>query len=410
MLACLVVAGSSFAAEGGGARVRWRGVAVDGHGPAQLQSAAAAHVAVALRQLGSTLTVTAPADAEAQASCLFVGNKRVARCLVEISGAGKTRAQRRVEIPYRDAEDLAESLALLVSDVLTAEFPDVLAPRGAPRATPPEPVAPSPVAPQPPPVVPPRATATPPTTPSVAPTTPRLREDKDEDDGAMQARLAAERARQAELARRADRQEAAERAAERAAAPPVPRRPAAPPAERLSLDAAAAVVVGLGADNPSLFGGALRALWGRGLLRLGGSLSLAGVDHAIDGHALGFFRAAVGARAGVGVSGGAVDFDATAGPALLIVATDAHGDGRHAVASFAVVVGPRLSFRLAGALALVLGLDVTVAVTDEKITAGPTTVAEFSRAVAEITLGLSWSRPRLARPTRPATMSPQDAP
>jgi hypothetical protein len=393
-VACLAglfsAAGTSLAGEGG-ARVRWRGVAVDGRGPAQLQSAAAAHVAVALRQLGSTLTVTAPADAEAQASCFFVGSKHLARCLVEISGAGKTRAQRRVEIPYRDAEDLAESLALLVSDVLTAEFPDVLAPRGAPKAAAPEPAAPllpAPVVERPPAPAP---------VPSPSPPV--------DDEDAVQARLAAERSRQAELARRAEREEAAERDAERRS-----RRPAAPPAERLSLDAAGAVVVGLGADNPSLFGAAVRALWSRGLLRLGGSLSLAGVDQTLDAHDLRFFRAAVAARAGVGVSGGAVDFDATAGPALLILSSDAHGDGSHAVASFAVVVGPRLSFRLAGALALVVGLDVTLAVTDEKVTLGPTTVAEFSRAGAEITLGLSWSRPLGRRAATATTSAPQDAP
>ncbi len=395
MLACLVVGGSSFAAETGGARVRWRGVNVDGHGPAQLQSAAAAHVAVALRQLGSTLTVTAPADAEAQASCLFVGNKHIARCLVEVSGAGKTRAQRRAEIPYRDAEDLAESLSLLVSDVLTAEFPDVLAPHGAPKAAPPE-TQPAPIPPQP---VPP-----PPPAPIVAehPTVTAPPRPQDEDEDAVQKRLAAERSRQEQLARTADRQEAAEREAAARL-----RRPSAPPAERLSLDAAATAIVGFGADNPSLYGGAARILWTRGVLRLGGTLSLAGADQTLDGHALGFFRAALAARAGVGVSGGAVAFDATAGPALVVLSTDAHGDGRHAVASFALVIGPRLSFRLAGALSLVIGLDVTLAVTDEKVTLGPTTVAEFSRAVAEITLGLSWGRPTLRRAP---TSNAQDTP
>jgi outer membrane biosynthesis protein TonB len=390
VLACLLASGSSFAAEAGGARVRWRGVSVDGHGPARLQSAAAAHVAVALRQLGSTLTVTAPADAEAQASCLFVGNKRVARCLVEVSGAGKTRAQRRAEIPYRDAEDLAESLSLLVSDVLTAEFPDVLAPHGAPKAAAPEPVTPPPQ-----PVTPPQPPVTPPPIVNEHPTVtppPRQPPREEDDEEATQRRLAAERARQERLAEQADRQEAAEREAEARQ-----RGPSPPPPERLSLDAAGTVIVGLGADNPSLYGGAARVLWNRGLLRLGGTLSLAGVDATLDGHALGFFRAAVAARAGVGVSGGAVAFDATAGPALVVLATDANRDGRHAVASFALVIGPRLSLRLAGALALVVGLDVTLAVTDEKVTLGPTTVAEFSRAVAEITLGLSWGRPLLRR-------------
>src|SRR4051812_39180606 len=112
MLACLLVGGGETAAAGGGARVRWRGVVAEGRPPAQLTPVAAAHVAVALRQLGSKMTLAAPAEAEAQARCAF-GTARLARCVVEVTGAAG-RSQRRVEIPYRDAEDLAESLALLV--------------------------------------------------------------------------------------------------------------------------------------------------------------------------------------------------------------------------------------------------------------------------------------------------------
>ena len=108
------------------ARVRWRGVAVEGRAPAALQPAVAAHVAVALRSLGSSLVTSGPGDAEAAASCAFPSSAKVARCVVvvQVGRATGGRAERRAEIRYRDAEDLAESLALLV-----AEHPDLGVPR-----------------------------------------------------------------------------------------------------------------------------------------------------------------------------------------------------------------------------------------------------------------------------------------
>ena len=78
-VACLVVGGvaATAAAAGAGAtRVRWRGLVVEGRTPPSLQSAVAAHVAVALRSLGSSLVTSSPEDAEAAASCAFPSRRR----------------------------------------------------------------------------------------------------------------------------------------------------------------------------------------------------------------------------------------------------------------------------------------------------------------------------------------------
>jgi hypothetical protein len=134
----------------------------------------------------------------------------------------------------------------------------------------------------------------------------------------------------------------------------------------------------------------VRALYARGLLRAGASLSLTGMRQTLDGHDLSFFRALAAARAGVGFRNATIDFDLTAGPALLVLVEDAHAEGRHTVASLAFVAGPRLAVTLAGPFALVAGADLDLAVTDEKVTAAGARVAQFSRPSVEVTLGVAW--------------------
>lgn len=185
--------------------------------------------------------------------------------------------------------------------------------------------------------------------------------------------------------------DAARAARERERSPsPSPPPPKLPPQTRTAVDVTAVGVFGLGPANPTLAGGAVRTVWSRGLLRAGASLSLAGMRQTLDGHDLSFFRGLAALRAGVGVRGSVVDFDVTGGPALLVLVDDAHAEGRHAVASFAVAVGPRFGLTLSGPVALVVGADLDIAVTDEKVTAGTMRVAQFSRASVEISLGIAW--------------------
>jgi hypothetical protein len=358
-LACLLVGGVAFA---DGARIRWRGVAIEGRAPPSLAAATAAHVAVAVKQLGSALVTVPPASVDAAASCVFVG--RLARCKVGIASPAGGKAERRAEIRYHDAEDLAESLALLVSDILAAEFPDVVGAK-AQQPPPPQPPPPQPPPPQPP---------------------PPDEKARAAHEAEMQRQLALVEKMQREAEERA---RVAEERARRVVEAPKP-APRPPPEKRLAIEIGADGVFGLGSANPTLGGGAARLTWSRAFLRIGSSLSLTGIRQTLQGHDLSFFRALVAARAGFGVRGRSVDFDLTAGPALLVLVDDAHAEGRHAVASLAFVVGPRLALTLSGRLALLVGADLDVAVTDEKVLVGDLRLAQFSRAAVEVTLGLAW--------------------
>jgi hypothetical protein len=369
MLACLLWGGLAVA---GSARVRWRGVAVEGHTPPALQSAVAQHVAVALRSLGSSLVTTSPEDAEAGASCAFPSAAKVARCVVVVQVGRSAKAERRAEIRYRDAEDLAESLALIVSDILTSEFPDIV---GGAHTPPPE-------NPPPPPQNPP-----PPPTPPPAPPTPEQQK-AHEVEMQRQLEVVKNLQKQADEQRQARERQEQQRQREEEARRPRPPKP--PPPTRVAVEIGAAGVFGLGAANPTLAGGLARVLYSRALLRAGASLSLTGMRQTLEGHDLTFFRALVAARAGVGFRGALFDFDLTAGPALLVLVEDAHTEGKHTVASLAFTAGPRVAVTLAGPLALVAGVDFDLAITDEKVTAAGARVAEFSRGSVEVTLGIAW--------------------
>jgi hypothetical protein len=363
-LACLVVCARGLAEEHGG-RVRWLGVSSDGHAPAALDKAGVAHVAVALRQLGLTLVSLPPSSADASASCSFA-TPRTARCLVVVQSSSGAKADRHAQIPFHDAEDLAESLALIVSDMLTTQFPEVL-------TTPPPPAPPPPAM----------------TTPPAAPEPPREepRPPRRESEAERQRAAADERARQAELARQADYEERAQKQTQAS-----PRAPftVAPP--HLILEAAATGLFTVGQANPTIGGALIRVLWSGGPLRAGGTLSLGGASQSAGTYALGWFRGLIAARVGAGLRRGLVDFDTTLGPALLLAYADAHAAGHHLFASIAFVVGPHLSIGLTHGLSVALGGDLQVAVTEEKVVAGSTTVAQLSRFALEASLGLSWRR------------------
>ncbi len=370
-------------AAAGSARVRWRGLVVEGHMPPALGAAVQAHVAVALRSLGSTLVTSEPQDAEAAASCAFPSSAKVARCVVVVKVGTAAKAERHAEIRYRDAEDLAESLALLVSDILTSEFPDIV---GGAHATPP----PSPPPPNPPPPQNPPPQNPPPANPPSPPPKPPTPEEQRAHEAEMQRQLEIVKT----LQKQADEQRAArereDERRQREAEKQKPRPPGPPPPSRVAVELGAVGVFGIGPSNPTLVGALPRVLYARGLFRVGASLSLSGIRETLAGHDLSFFRMLVAARAGVGFRSAAVDFDLTAGPALLVLVEDAHGEGRHTVASLAFAAGPRLAVTLAGPLALVAGADFDLAITDEKVTAGGARVAEFSRPSVEVTLGVAW--------------------
>jgi hypothetical protein len=379
-LACLLAAGVAAADN---ARVRWRGVAIEGRAPPALLPAVAAHVAVALRSLGSSLVTSGPEDAEAAASCAFPSSAKVARCVVVVQARRAARAERRAEIRYRDAEDLAESLALLVSDILTSEFPDIVG--GAHSETQPQTQTPTQTPTQ---TQTQTQTQTRPPTPTPPPTPPPpTPEQQKAHEAEMQRQLEIVKSLQKQAD---DARVTREREQQRRQPPPPPPTPKPPPPTRVAVELGAAGVFGLASANPSLVGGTARVVYSRALLRAGASLSLAGMRQMLSGYDLTFFRALVAARAGVGVRAGIADFDLTAGPALLVLVDDAHSAGRHAVASVAFVGGPRLALTLAGPIALVVGADFEIALTDEKVVAGSTRVAQFSRTSVEVTVGIAW--------------------
>ena len=143
-LACLLVAGRALA---DGARVRWSGVAGDGHAPATLEKASAAHIAVALKQLGLDHGHAA-AGLGRRVGQLHLSPRHIGALSRRGAGVGRRARAETRGIPFHDAEDLAESLALIVADVLTAQFPEVLAPQVASgHARAPAQSAPTPMAP-----------------------------------------------------------------------------------------------------------------------------------------------------------------------------------------------------------------------------------------------------------------------
>ncbi len=336
LVAVLVLAESASAEV---RRLRWRGVVTDGVAPARLAQATESHLQVSLRHLGIALAaaIEASPDAEGGARCTFTAAK-LAQCVVDVvQRADLRRSERRAEVPFRDAEDLGASLALLLGDLVQSDFPGLVQnPAGAVDALPLD--------------VEPRVTPHPGPSPSASPSPSPVR-------------------------------------------PPTVQKPYKPLGpSRVFIEIGPSVVVGFNGE-PTLFGGSFRALWASGPLRAGGSLSVAGTNAQIDTWDLSFTRLLTGPRVGVGLRRGRLDLDLTAGPALYVFGTDAHiKDGTHSFAAFAVMAGGRLSIALVPSIALHLGADLVATVTEGRITAGERLITAFSHGSAEITLGLAYHR------------------
>jgi hypothetical protein len=340
LFVCLCLGGLAHAAV---TRVRWRGVETHGGAPPpRLESATAAHLALALRSLGAALVPGAPFEAEAVARCAFIGPKR-AQCQVEIV-AGELHAERRAEVPFRDADDLAESIALLVSGMLQTDFADL-----------PEQIDIEPEPPRPPPVPPRRPEPEPPEPPPRPPSVPRAPP------------------------------------AQRPLSPSLVKK-APPPAEgHLLLSVGPSVAVGFSGD-PALFGAQVRSLYvARRVLRVGGSLALEGTDVSRGGYQLSFFRLLAAPRLGVGFTQGRVDADLTVGFGYHLLYGRAAGL-THSLSTGAFVAGARLGVQLAGELWLEAGVDVVASVQDEKVTAGPSQVTQFGHAWLDVALALVYRR------------------
>ena len=370
VLVALILLGGAAPARAA-VRLHWRGlITVGARAPARLDQAVRAHLAVALRQLGMQAVATPPADAEGGARCeLFPGAKRLARCRVEVvHSQGGERAERQVDIPYRDADDLAESISLLVADMLGSDLHDILTPspgsiepEDEPEPTPaPEPASTPRSESRSPSRKPPSPVIAPPEREPVAPTPP------------MQAREPEPRPR----------------------APSTNKVIAAAPSRPGELRLEAGPTVAFGFDGePPLGGALLRALYvGPVALRLGGALSVSGGATSAQGYRLSFTRLVTGPLAGAGFSRGRVRGALTFGPALYLLAISAAPGGAHNLLAFALVAGARLSVGLAGPLDLYAGADLTGSLTEERVVAGPALVAGFGRFSLETTVGLAYRR------------------
>jgi hypothetical protein len=336
-LFCALVLLSGLA-HAGVSRVRWRGVQAEGAGPARLESATAAHLALALRSLGAGLVPGPPFDAEALAKCQFGTSSATAKhaqCHVEVL-AGELHAERHADIPYRDADDLAESIALLVSGMLQTDLADL------PQQQELEPE-------KPPPPKPPNEAPQEKTSPRDAPKStakPKIETVK----------------------------------------PAPPRGP-----DRFLLSVGPSVAVGFSGD-PALWGSAIRALYlSRYVVRAGVSLNLEGTDVTRSGFDLSFFRLLAAARVGAGFTQGRVDVDVSVGGGYHFLYGKS-GPYDHSLHSFAAVAGARLGVTVTDGLALETGLDVAFSPEDLNVAAGPMTVTQFGRWWLDVALAIVYRR------------------
>jgi hypothetical protein len=352
-------------AHAGVGRVRWRGVeAQSGTPPPRLEAATAAHLQLALRPLGAALVPGPPFDAEAVARCTFVATARRAQCQVEVV-AGQLRAERRGDVPFRDADDLAESIALLVTGLLQSDFADL------PSLPEPEPEPPKPPPqPPPPPVLPPEAQTPPPT--QTRPQTPTPTRTQTPTQTRTQTQT------------------------------PTPTRTAgAQPLitharsarQSLLLSVGPSVAVGFSGE-PALWGASMRALYlTRAVVRVGGSVTFEGTDLTRSGFDLSFFRMTAAPRIGVGYSQGRVDIDLGVGPALhVLYGRTRDGAYSHTLTSLAGIAGARLGVGISPQLALEAGLDVVGSLQDERVAAGPTLVTRFGRWWLDVAIALVYRR------------------
>jgi hypothetical protein len=335
-----LVSGLSGLGHAGVTRVRWRGVQAEGVPPPRLESATAAHLALALRSIGAGgagLVPGPPFDAEALARCQFQTPKH-AQCHVEVV-AGELHAERRADVPYRDADDLAESIALLVTGMLQTDFAELPQQQELePQEKPPPPKEPEP--------------------PKALPKAPAGNEAAKEK---ARARIEAKK-------------------------PAPPRGP-----DRFLLSVGPSLSVGFSGD-PTLWGATIRALYlSRVVVRAGASLHLEGTDVTKSGFDLSFFRLLAAARVGAGFTQGRVDVDVSAGPAYHFLYGKS-GPYDHSLHSFALVAGARLGITIVDGLAAEAGLDVAFSLEDLNVAAGPTPVTRFGHWWLDVALAIVYRR------------------
>jgi hypothetical protein len=342
-------------AAGGLDHIDWRGVAIQGPAPPELAAKTTSQLVVALRPLGLRISSAAPVLAEVRTRCSFSASRRSALCVVEALGkeGQGPRVTRHADIPFKDAEDLAASLALLVSDALTSGFqispvgpavasvappqPEsdagVVEPGDLPAA--PSPVVdapdagPSPVAPPPEPVV-------------------------------LEATVVADAAARA--------------------------------TRNTDLEAAFAATVD-GSGGPTLYGANLRALYGGfSPLRWGIGTSLGFGQSTQDGIRLAFFRLLAGPLVGAGLRRDGWAASLTLGPALVLHVTDPHAiAAEHVLATAALVAGARFSVSVLPSLDVVAGADCAAAATREQVFAPDgQLLAAFGFVSVSASLGLSY--------------------
>jgi hypothetical protein len=361
----LVAAGVASVAHAGGL-VRWRGLVFDGGvggpgGPGGLgldaravqraQAAAAAQVAISVKQLGWERVSAdgTPADAEAEARCARAGTK--VRCVVRVieladprevgSARGATTVERALELDDPDGETIAQTVALVVTDLLG---------RGerAERVVPPQPRAPT--------------TTT--TTPAPAPAPPSAAE------RAAAAAAAAERARLAAEARAA-------------------RPPLLPGPTRLAVGIEGQLAFGFSGE-PLLGGIGVRGTWGKSALRVGGLLSVVGGGARYGPYDLSFVRFALGPRLGAGVRRGRFGFDGDLGPLLVVLSAQAAGGGGHTTVTGAVAGGLQALFKIAGGFALWARVEGQVSFSRLRVIVGDDEVGRFDLGSLGLGLGIGY--------------------
>jgi hypothetical protein len=324
-------------------RLYWAGVSTSGKAPRALQEKVLTQLGISVGPLGLRLG-PAGSSVEASARCDFGGER--ASCFVSVlDRSAQRRAERRAEIPYRDADDFAQTLALMVVDALVVDL-RVVDPGAAPPAaaeteptkdTPTEKLPETPPPPVPVPVAPPKPVhevrAAPAPTP-IAPVTPS-------EPGRIVLSLG--------------------------------------PALAIDSDAA-----------PALYGVDVRLLWSRRWLLVGGALKLAGTSTTEKGYGLDFLRTVAGPRLGLVTRHGGLTADISAGPALLVISTNAQPGGSHTLTAFAGMAGVSASYAFSRSFGLQLAVDEILPATRQRITAGPTQVAEFGLVSLEVSLALVY--------------------
>src|SRR5262249_32306862 len=97
-------------------RVYWSGGAVTGQAPRRLQQKVTTQLGISVQPLGLRLGPRG-SNLDASARCEFARGGERASCVVEVRDRSAQRhAEHRAEIPFRDADDFAQTLALMVVD------------------------------------------------------------------------------------------------------------------------------------------------------------------------------------------------------------------------------------------------------------------------------------------------------